>query len=108
MFENRLIFNPLNLRFYHEYENIKDIGGELRKRGTRSYVYPEIKIVEIHVSTYPDVIGFLCAGLICHHFIRDYVEERTVKVIFFCSEENMSSTFTNNLSDGPFKLLTSR
>ena len=68
MFENRLIFNPLNLRFYHESENIKDIGGKLRKRGTRSYAYPEIEIVEIHASTYPDVIGFLCASLILNGF----------------------------------------
>ena len=69
MFENRLIFNPLNLRFYHESENIKDIGGKLRKRGTRSYAYPEIEIVEIHASTYPDVIGFLCASLILNGFL---------------------------------------
>ena len=63
MFENRLILNPMNLRFYHEPENIKDIGGKLRKRGTQSYAYPEIEIVEINASTYPDVIGFLCASI---------------------------------------------
>ena len=68
VFENRLIFNPLNLRFYHESENIKDIRGKLRKRGTRSYAYPKIEIAEIHTSTYPDVKGFLCASLILNGF----------------------------------------
>ena len=60
MFENRLIFNPLNLRFYHESENIKDIRGKRRKRGTRFYAYPEIEIFEIHASTSPD--GLTCAA----------------------------------------------
>ena len=45
---------------------------------------------------------------VCHHFIHDYVEDGTVKIKFFRSEESMADPFTNNLSNGPFKFLTSR
>ena len=33
-----------------------------------------------------------------HHFIHDYVEDRTVKVQFFCSEGNIPDPFTNKQS----------
>ena len=38
----------------------------------------------------------------CHHFIRDYIEDGTLKIKFFRSEENMVDPFTKNLSNGPF------
>ena len=42
---------------------------------------------------------------ICHHFIRDYVGDGTVKIQFVRSEENLADPFTNNLSNGPFHSL---
>ena len=42
------------------------------------------------------------------HFIHYYVEDETVKFVFFRSEGNMADTFIKNLSNGPFKSLTSR
>ena len=42
-----------------------------------------------------------------HYFIRDYVEDGTVKIQFFRSEENMADPLTNNLSNGPFEWLKS-
>ena len=44
----------------------------------------------------------------CHHFIRGYVDDGTVKINFFRSEENMEDLFTKNLSNGPFESFTSR
>ena len=44
----------------------------------------------------------------CHHFIHDYFEAGTVKTKSVHSEENMADPFTKNLSNGPFKFLTSR
>ena len=44
---------------------------------------------------------------VCHHFICDYVEDRTVEIYFFRSEENMAYPFTKKLSNGPFGSLTS-
>ena len=41
-----------------------------------------------------------------NHFIRDYVEYRTVKIQFFHSKENLADPFTNNLSNGTFGSLT--
>ena len=43
-----------------------------------------------------------------HHFIRDYVEDGTVKINFFLSKEKMADPFPNNLSNEPFELLASR
>ena len=43
-----------------------------------------------------------------HHFIRDYVNDGTVKNKFFRSEETITDLFTNQLSKGPFHLLVSR
>ena len=43
-----------------------------------------------------------------HQFIRDYVEDKTVKINFFRSEEKMEDLFTKNLSNGPFEFLTSK
>ena len=43
-----------------------------------------------------------------NHFIRDYVEDRTVKIKFVCSEENLVYPFANDLSNGPFEFLKSR
>ena len=37
-----------------------------------------------------------------HHFISDYVKDKTVKIEFFRSEGNLPGPFTNNLSNGPF------
>ena len=42
-----------------------------------------------------------------HHFIRDYIEEGTVKIQFVCSEENMTDPLEKNLSNGPFESLAS-
>ena len=39
-----------------------------------------------------------------HYFICDYVEYRTVKIQFLCSEENLADPFTENLSDIPFEI----
>ena len=33
----------------------------------------------------------------CHHFICDYVEDRTVEIPIVHSEENLEYPFTNNL-----------
>ena len=41
------------------------------------------------------------------HFIHAYIE-RTVKIQFFCSEENLTAPYTNNLSNGKFEFLTLR
>ena len=41
-----------------------------------------------------------------HHFIRDYVEDKTVKFYFFHLEENMADPFKNIRINGPFELLT--
>ena len=43
-----------------------------------------------------------------NHFIRDYVEDGTVKIQFVRSEENTADPLTKNLSDGLFESLTSR
>ena len=43
-----------------------------------------------------------------HHFICDYVEDGTVKIQFFRSEENMGYQFTKTLSNVPFESLISR
>ena len=43
-----------------------------------------------------------------HHFIREYIGYRIVKIKKNRSEENLAYQFTNNLSNGPFQLLTSR
>ena len=45
---------------------------------------------------------------IYHHFIQYYVEDGTVKNQKICSEENLTDTFTKDLSNGPFQSLTSR
>ena len=37
-----------------------------------------------------------------HKFIREYVEDRTLNIQFFHSEENLSDQFKKNLSNGPF------
>ena len=42
------------------------------------------------------------------HFIRNYFEDRTVKIQFVRSEENMIDPFKKNLSNGLFKSPTSR
>ena len=41
-----------------------------------------------------------------HNFFLDCVEDGTVKIQFFCSEENLADPFTKNLSNGPFESLT--
>ena len=43
-----------------------------------------------------------------NHLIRDYVENKTVKIMVVRSEENMADTFTKNLSKYPFKSLAPR
>ena len=43
-----------------------------------------------------------------HQFIRDHVEDVTVKIQFVRSEENTADPFTKELSNGTFELLTSR
>ena len=43
-----------------------------------------------------------------HCFIRDYVDDGTVKIQFFHSEENISDPFTNNLRNWLFEYFTSR
>ena len=35
-----------------------------------------------------------------HRFIREYVEDGTVKIQFFCSQGKLIYPFTNNLSNG--------
>ena len=42
-----------------------------------------------------------------HHFIRDYVEDGTVKIKIFRSEGSIADLFTKNLSNVPFESLTS-
>ena len=38
-----------------------------------------------------------------YHFIRDYVEDGTVKILFVKSEENVADIFTKNTPNLPFK-----
>ena len=45
---------------------------------------------------------------VSHHFICDYVDDGTLKIHFLCSEENLTDSFTKNLSDGTFESITSR
>ena len=42
------------------------------------------------------------------NFICDHVEDGTVKIKIFRSEENISDPFTNNLSNRPLQQLTPR
>ena len=43
-----------------------------------------------------------------HHFIWYYVEDGTLKIKIFRSEENLTDTLNKNPSNGPFQLITSR
>ena len=43
-----------------------------------------------------------------HHFICDYIEDKTVKIQFVDSEENPVDSFTKNLSNEPFESIISR
>ena len=48
---------------------------------------------------------------VCHHFIHDYVEDRSVKIEFVCSEENIAYKFTKNITNDiygndPFSITT--
>ena len=43
-----------------------------------------------------------------HHFIFDYIEDKTVKIKLICSEDNFVYSLTKNLSNRPFHLITSR
>ena len=43
-----------------------------------------------------------------HHFIDDYVEDRTVKIQLFPFRKCLEYQFIKNLSNGLFELLTSR
>ena len=43
-----------------------------------------------------------------HHFICEYVEDGTVKLLYVRSEEILADSFTNNLSGRPSESLTSR
>ena len=38
-----------------------------------------------------------------YHFVRDYIEERQVKIVFVCSDENDSDLYTKNLGEDLFK-----
>ena len=44
---------------------------------------------------------------VCHYFIFDYVQYRTVKIKFVYSEENLTYPLIKNLSSAQFKLLAS-
>ena len=79
-----------------------------------------VVIVEYSITVHIDNIGniFLSDNTsvsqwtkhidVCCHFVRDYVEDGTVKIEFVRSEENLADPFTKNLSNGPFEYLTSR
>ena len=70
-------------------------------------------VVEYPITVHVDNVGaiFLSNNIsvsqqtkhidVCHNFIHDYVEDGTVKIKIFRSEENMANPFTKNLSNGP-------
>ena len=45
---------------------------------------------------------------VLHYFICYYVEDVSVQIKFDCSHENRTNQYTKYLSNGLFKLLTSR
>ena len=68
-------------------------------------------VVEYSIAVHIDSVGAILLSentlvsqqrkhidIICHHFIRDCVEDRTVRIKFVPSEENLVYVFTNNLS----------
>ena len=71
-------------------------------------------IVEYNITVHVDIVGdiFLLENASVyqrtkhidprHHFICDYLEDRTEKTQFVFSEENLADTFTKNLSNGLF------
>ena len=82
------------------------------------YVFYMSVVVEYNVTVKVDNIGAILLSdntsvsrrmkhiYVCHHFIHDYIEDRTVKIVFFGSEENLADPFTKNLINGKFHLIT--
>ena len=73
-----------------------------------------VVVVEYPITVHIDNVGYIFLSDntfvsqrmnqidVRRHFIRDYIEDRAVKIQFFRSEGNMVDIFTKNLSNGPF------